>query len=118
MSVIVKLLSDSPYTASELNPQINTKYETYGIITDVYVYDEDDIIDSTYTVNNIENLLNIFHKTSKYVNYINVLWSNGSQNSYNLSDLCLYDENYEDDESYIQLQDIIITKKNTFKSIW
>lgn len=117
MSVIVKLLSDSPYTASELNPQINTKYETYGIITDVYVYDED-IVDSTYTVSNLENLLNILHKTSKYVNYINVLWNNGSQNSYNLSDLCLYDKDYENDGSYVQLQNIMTTKKNTFKSIW
>lgn len=112
--LIVKLKHNAPYTATLMNPKINSNWETTGLLHNIsYINpDNDDIELREYinTINDIKRILEIINNDDEY--NINIEWDNGTVNSYKSSDLLIkYDNNF------ISL-DLVLNTYNNFRSIW
>lgn len=112
--LIVKLKHNAPYTATLMNPKINSNWETTGLLHNIsYINsDNDDIELREYinTINDIKRILEIINNDDEY--NINIKWDNGTVNSYKSSDLLIkYDNNF------ISL-DLVLNTYNNFRSIW
>lgn len=112
--LIVKLKHNAPYTATLMNPKINSNWETTGLLHNIsYINpDNDDIELQEYinTINDIKRILEIINNDDEY--NINIEWDNGTVNSYKSSDLLI-----KHDNNFISL-DLVLNTYNNFRSIW